>query len=255
MAHRLLRGLTFSNVCSFLALTVALGTGTAYAADTVGSSDIINESILSVDIKNGEVRAADLVNNGVLSSKIAPGAVQVSDLHADAVDSSKILDGTIGRVDLGNDAVNSAAVQNESLTADDLANNSVDASEIADASIDSGEIVNESLNASDLASGSVGTSEVSDNSLTLSDLLGANAAGSISYDLGANSCANLPLGVSGAQVGQAALLTFTGSVSPGDVIFQPLRVTAANQATVRACNQSSSPVSVSGLGVRVITFG
>ena len=45
-------------VTSTLALVVALG-GTAYAADTVGSSDIINESLLSEDIKNGEVTTAD----------------------------------------------------------------------------------------------------------------------------------------------------------------------------------------------------
>ena len=60
MAHRLLKGLTFANVCSFLALTIALGTGTAYAVDTVGSSDIINESILSQDLKNGEVKTDDI---------------------------------------------------------------------------------------------------------------------------------------------------------------------------------------------------
>ena len=53
MAHRLRRGFTFANVCSCIALIVALGTGGAYAANTVGSDDIIDESIQSVDIKNG----------------------------------------------------------------------------------------------------------------------------------------------------------------------------------------------------------
>ena len=45
MAHRLLRALTFSNVCSFLALTIALGTGTAYAANTVFSTDIVDGEV------------------------------------------------------------------------------------------------------------------------------------------------------------------------------------------------------------------
>ena len=94
MARRLLKGLTFSNVCSFLALTIALGTGTAYAANTVGSDDIINESIKSVDLKNAEVKSADIAANAVGVGQIAPGGVQTSDLDADAVDTSKILDGT-----------------------------------------------------------------------------------------------------------------------------------------------------------------
>ena len=48
-----------THVIGYIALFVALG-GTAYAADTVGSSDIIDESILSQDIKNGEVMTSDL---------------------------------------------------------------------------------------------------------------------------------------------------------------------------------------------------
>ena len=39
--RRLGRHLTFANVCSALALTVALGTGTAYAAGQVRSADIV----------------------------------------------------------------------------------------------------------------------------------------------------------------------------------------------------------------------
>ena len=45
MAARLRSRLTFANVCSFLALTIALGTGGAYAANTVGSDDIIDEQM------------------------------------------------------------------------------------------------------------------------------------------------------------------------------------------------------------------
>src|SRR5438067_292925 len=65
MARQLRRRLTFANVCSLLALVVALGTGSAYAANTIGSSDIIDESIQSVDIKNGEVRQGDSNDGGV----------------------------------------------------------------------------------------------------------------------------------------------------------------------------------------------
>ena len=79
MARRLLRGLTFANICSFLALTIALGTGTAYAANTV----------LSTDIVDGEVKNADLGANSVTSGKIYNNSVNADDIRTDAVTSSR----------------------------------------------------------------------------------------------------------------------------------------------------------------------
>ena len=59
-------------MCSFLALLIALGTGSAYAANTVFSTDIVD----------GEVKTADLDNNAVRSTKIGTGQVP-TDLAAD----------------------------------------------------------------------------------------------------------------------------------------------------------------------------
>jgi hypothetical protein len=42
----------------------------AFAANTVGSSDIINESIQSVDIKNSEVKASDIATDAVGAAEI-----------------------------------------------------------------------------------------------------------------------------------------------------------------------------------------
>jgi hypothetical protein len=100
MLGGLTRALTFANVCSALALVVALGTGGAYAVGTVSSHDIKNKSIRSVDIKDGQVKTADL--------------------HAGAVDGSKVGDGSIANLDLANDAVNSAKVADNSLGLTDL---------------------------------------------------------------------------------------------------------------------------------------
>jgi hypothetical protein len=82
---RVRRKLTFANVCSLLALLIALGTGSAYAANTIFSSDIAD----------GEVKTADLAINSVRSTKIATGQVQSTDvkdgsLTGDDVDESKL---------------------------------------------------------------------------------------------------------------------------------------------------------------------
>src|SRR3954447_2794981 len=101
MARRLRRRLTFANVCSFLALTVALGTGGAYAANTVGSDDIIDDSIQSADIKNAQVKNPDLGADAVATGKIKDGDVQNADLADAAVTSTKIGDGAVTNFKLG----------------------------------------------------------------------------------------------------------------------------------------------------------
>src|SRR4051812_20877917 len=113
MAGRLRRGLTFANVCSFIAMTVALGTGGAYAANTIGSADIIDESIQSVDIKNGEVKNPDLGANSVTSSRIATGNVFNSDLANDAVTSGKVAANSLTSSDLGPDSVTGSELKDK----------------------------------------------------------------------------------------------------------------------------------------------
>lgn len=43
----------------------------AYAANAIGSGDIIDESIQSADIKNGQVKAADIATDAAGSAEIA----------------------------------------------------------------------------------------------------------------------------------------------------------------------------------------
>lgn len=65
---------TYANVTSTLALIVALGGTSAYAANTIGSADI----------RPGAVKSSDLGNNAVSSAKVKDGSLQVNDLDASA---------------------------------------------------------------------------------------------------------------------------------------------------------------------------
>ena len=75
--------------------------------------------------------------------------------------------------------------------------------------------------------------------------------------LGANVCGQVNIGgVTGAAVGQVALMSFTGSVAiPAALVVGPFRVTAADAITGQFCNVGSSSLSFTGLGVRIVTFG
>jgi hypothetical protein len=66
--RRLRPHLTYANIMVTLLAIGALTGGVAYAADTIGSSDVIDESLLSQDIKNNEVGSADLKNNAAVQS-------------------------------------------------------------------------------------------------------------------------------------------------------------------------------------------
>ncbi len=73
--------LTYSNVTSTLCLILVLGGGAAYAAETIGSSDVINESLLSEDVKNNEIASADIANNvGVQSADVRNGTLNDEDV-------------------------------------------------------------------------------------------------------------------------------------------------------------------------------
>ena len=245
MARQLRRRLTFANVCSLLALVVALGTGSAYAANTIGSSDIIDESIQSVDIKNGEVRQGDINDGGVTSHKIADGTVANSDIATGAIGSNSVLD--------------------ESLTSSDLGTDSVGATEIADSSIDSGEIVDNWLFAADLAPNSVGSSEiaadavgaseVANESLTLSDIAGAATNGAISLSGIPNGrCSQVTFNVGGAQVGDSPIVTTRAAIQNGIVLY-PNRVASTGHVEVNACNfTGTSMTPISSFPVRIITL-
>jgi len=130
--------LTFANVCSALALFVAVAGGTAYAANTIGSSDVINESLRSEDIKNGEVKTSDLANNAVDTNKILDGGVKAADLGANSVVTTKIGPGEVKNSDLGDNSITSDKIAQGAVTSDDVQNNALTGTDIDESTLDVG---------------------------------------------------------------------------------------------------------------------
>ncbi len=62
-----------ATVLSLIALFVALG-GTSYAALTITSANVKNNSLTSSDIKNTTISSADVKNGGLLSEDFKGGA-------------------------------------------------------------------------------------------------------------------------------------------------------------------------------------
>jgi|tagenome__1003787_1003787.scaffolds.fasta_scaffold20604183_1 hypothetical protein len=165
MFKRFRSRLTYANVVATLALLFALGTGGAYAANTIGSSDVIDESLLSQDIKNGEVKDTEIAPDAVNTTHIKNGAVKADDLANDSVRGGKILAGTVSGSKLADGAVTSAKVLDDtqaggglggadlapdSVGSSEIKTDAVNATEVADDSIDAGEIVDFGLSNQDV---------------------------------------------------------------------------------------------------------
>jgi len=118
--------LTYANVVATLALVIAVAGGTAYAANTVFSADIVN----------GEVKTADLANRGVTSAKIADASVALGDLAPDSIDAEKVANNSLGSAELrDNAAVQGADVRNGTLDELDIADGGIGGQDIRDGSI------------------------------------------------------------------------------------------------------------------------
>ena len=102
--------------------------------------------------------------------------------------------------------------------------------------------------------GSVTGVDVADESLTLSDIAGAAANGAVSVSGIANGrCSQVTFGVSGAQVGDSAIVTIGAAIQNG-IVFYPNRVASAGHVEVNACNfAGTSMTAISDGPVRVVT--
>ena len=77
-----------NNAVAFLALFVALGGTGAYAANTIGSDDVIDDSLQSVDIKNFTVALSDLAGDSVKGNRVID----------DSLGGADVLESSLGKV-------------------------------------------------------------------------------------------------------------------------------------------------------------
>jgi hypothetical protein len=123
------------NAVAYLALFVALGGTSAYAANEWTGANIVDESLTAADIKNGSLGAADITNESLTSADIK---------------NYNAAGGGLGNGDLLTGSVDSRAATDNSLTSTD--------------------IKNLSLGNGDFLTGSVDTRATTDNSLTGTDI-------------------------------------------------------------------------------------
>ena len=109
MLRKLSRRLTYANIVATLALIVAVGTGSAYAANTVFSTDIVDGEVKSVDIGNNEIGSGDVKDNSIntfdvhsfLGADVVDETLTGADIATGGVGSTEILNGSLNDQDVG----------------------------------------------------------------------------------------------------------------------------------------------------------
>jgi hypothetical protein len=100
---RLMRKPSPAMVVALISLFVSLS-GVAWAANTVGSGDVIDNSLLSQDLKdNAAVKTADVVNDtttggGLTAPDLRAGSVGTSEVVNDSLTGADIVELTLGKV-------------------------------------------------------------------------------------------------------------------------------------------------------------
>ena len=118
------------NLVGFLALFVALGGTGAYAANTIGSTDIIDGQVKSVDVGNGEINSADVKDESLTTFDVS------TFLGADVVDGSLTGDDIAKTSSLGRNEIDEASLLfNNTIVQTDIATGGVASAEVADSSL------------------------------------------------------------------------------------------------------------------------
>jgi hypothetical protein len=103
--------ITYANVTSTLALFIALGMGSAYAAQQLAP-----KSVGAKQLRPGAVTADKLRKHAVTAPKLEELAVKKGKIASGAVTSEKIANGAIGSEKLVNGSVTPEKIPNDSLT-------------------------------------------------------------------------------------------------------------------------------------------
>lgn len=138
--RRLTDKLTYANVVATIALFIAVGGASAFAAtqlakNSVGSKQLKKNSVTAVKIKNGAVTGSKLAANAVTGDKIANESVTGTKVKAGSLTGANIAAASLTTANLADGSVNSAKVLDNSLTGKDVAPDSLTGANILESSL------------------------------------------------------------------------------------------------------------------------
>jgi hypothetical protein len=94
------------------ALFVALG-GVGYAAATIGSSQIKNNSVRGKDIRNSTITGKDVKNSGLTGSDVKNSSLGGADVKSNSLTGNNVLESSLGKVNSASTADSAGTVNGQ----------------------------------------------------------------------------------------------------------------------------------------------
>jgi len=123
--HKRLRAHVRQNAVAWMALFVALG-GTSYAAATVGSGQIVDDSIRTQDVRNDSSPGGGLLSRDIRNDDQPGGGLGGPDIRPDSLSGSELKDLSVAGRELRGDSITSDKVAQNSLTGADIDEGTLD---------------------------------------------------------------------------------------------------------------------------------
>jgi hypothetical protein len=120
-----------ANVIGYLALFVALGGTSAWAADKITAKDIAKNAVRAKHIKKNAVKGPKIARGAVGSSKLAGGSVVTQKLRDGSVVTQKLADGSVVTQKLADGSVVTQKLADGAVITQKLADGSVTAAKLA----------------------------------------------------------------------------------------------------------------------------
>ena len=201
----------------------------ALAANSVGTSEVIDNSLTAADLAADSVGASELANNSVASANIIDSTIVSADIAANTITAADLAADSVGASELANNSVASANIIDGTIVAADIATDGVGAAEIAANSVGTSEVIDNSLTAADLAADSVGASELANNSVASANIIDSTI---VSADIAANTITAADLAADSVGASELA----NNSVASANII----------NGTIVAADLADDYVNVSG---------
>ena len=125
-----------ATVVAYLALFIALASGTAVAAKKITADKLAKNAVTTKKIADGAVKTDKIANDAVTGVKIANGAVGENQIDSDAVTANKLAQNSVGTNKIRDEAVESGKLAAGAVTEGKIGNDAVVGSKVAAGSLD-----------------------------------------------------------------------------------------------------------------------
>jgi len=231
-------------------------TNAKIADDAINQPQIADSAIQTAHIANLQVTGAKIANNTISTSQLAANAVDQNVLGDAAVDAAAISSNAVITAKINDAAVTTAKIADDAVTQAKVANDAVGADQLASSAVVTDSIVDNSITNAKMADNAVGTAELVNSSVTDVKLASNAVTNAKMADNAVGTAEIADNAVTTAKIADAELSTLAGMQSGTASILADSTALAATTTEINAiCDGKSVQTTISDTDASYPTSG